>query len=240
MCAKTASLLSHIARPSGLLDLAHFLDKTENTLSADDQAQLHAFIRKEISDVPRLRDVQIAQVDSDRPVGFYNPRSNTITTNTKASIPVMAHELEHAKRLGQNSVYRKLVDISSQLTGFNEQVVRPAAEGAEVATKKKFLPYMSGLAKLTIPASIGAALLLKDNPVLRNKVLGAMAAATAVAAVPRIYEEVQATRHALNYVPDKMEAVKTLAPGAIAYSIYGAQAPLLALLVKALANKLSP
>lgn len=203
--------LGSLARPSGLAQLRAYLESSDKPLSLEDAAALRAFLRREIATAdPDVSATKLRIGRTGYGGGAYFPKSNLISVEKPANLPVLGHEIGHARRLSDSTAYRALVDISSRLQAITQLTAAPAA----LAT--------AGLV---------------ENVAKRNKIIGAIAAVSALSSLPRLYEEIQATRDALRYVPDRTEAIKRLAPGLVSYTVSAALAPTAALLINAAANK---
>lgn len=193
--------LGSLAKPSGLARLQKYLETEGKPASPQELTALKQYVRSEIADEPSLDNVGL-RVTPTFGGGQYFVQARRIHVTNPTDLPVLAHEIGHAKNLSSNpnNVYNQLQQASRSVLRFQKQ------NGSYI------LPLLMTLPLLTRASTTARSM----RPILR-KILGGAAIGSLVAGAPVLYEEAQATANAVNRVPKKTEAVKELVPGFLDY-----------------------
>jgi len=125
-------------------------------------------------------------------VGNYNPSSDTVSVGVN-NPAVVGHELGHARNLRDAPTYSKLVQAVQNLANINTAIALPAM--------------------LAIRA-------LVSNPDTQREIFNIASGASAMLAAPGLVEEVAASVDAVKHAPDKLQAIKTLAPAFLTHAVH--------------------
>ena len=177
----------------GALTTASGLTRAAKALNAspEDMVRIYSYSKKFIEDEPSLASMEIGKSSGG---SFYDIDNKRIALGT-SDPDVFAHEVGHAQRLHDASgAYKTLLKGSKALT------------------------RMLGMAALPGAASLTYSPAVDDSN--KKTILRGLAAASALAALPNLAEEVAATANALSNSTSKLKTLKNLAPGLASHSFH--------------------
>jgi hypothetical protein len=205
------STLGALARPSGLARLQAHLARTDHQLSKNEESTLQQLIYDELQEDPSLESTRLRVGQTGAGGAAYLPKSRLISVTHPGDLPALAHELGHARSVGDSqNAYGQLQNLSRKLWAVTQFA--------------------------TLPAAIGTAILTKGA--LRNKILGTLALLSALPALPVLFEEGAATLHAAQKLPSDQPVWKRTLPALGSYAIAAALPPATALITRSIANRL--
>jgi len=177
----------------GALTTASGLTRAAKALNAspEDMVRIYSYSKKFIEDEPSLADMQVGKSSGG---SFYDIDKKRLALGT-SDPDVFAHEVGHAQRLHDaGDTYKSILKGSKALT----RLLGTAA--------------LPGAAALTYSPSVD------DSS--KKTILRGLAAASALAALPNLVEEVAATSNALANSTSKLRTLKNLAPGLASHSLH--------------------
>lgn len=124
--------------------------------------------------------------------GMYYPRSDTVQLGV-VNPAVVGHEMAHAQNLRNAPLYSKILRVANTVANINNKAAIPAM--------------------LALRTFVG-------NENTRNEILNILSGVSAAVAAPGLMEELGASMAAIKNVPNKLQAVKSLAP---AFLLHAAQ-----------------
>lgn len=116
--------------------------------------------------------------------GMYFPTSDTVRLGV-INPAVVGHEMAHAQNLRNAPLYSKILRVANTVANINNKAAVPAM--------------------LALRMFVG-------NENTRNEILNILSGVSAAVAAPGLMEELGASMAAIKNVPDKLQAVRTLAP----------------------------
>lgn len=116
--------------------------------------------------------------------GMYYPGSNTVRLGV-INPAVVGHEMGHAQNLQNAPLYSKILRVANTVASINNKAAVPAM--------------------LALRAFVG-------DKGTRNEILNILSGVSAAVAAPGLMEELGASLAAIKNVPDKLQAIKSLAP----------------------------
>lgn len=177
--------LHDLTQPSGIQQV---VDATGGTRSFYNQpgnaAGLAEVAANAITRNPSLSEVHIRLVPN-LPNAFYNYDKGEILLGI-TNPAVLAHEIEHADNIRQNSLYSNMLRVAEGISRLNNVAA--------------------------LPTMLALRLMIKD-PERRDDILKTLAGLSAAVAAPGLAEEGSATFRAIKHQPGhRIEMMKTLAP----------------------------
>ena len=121
---------------------------------------------------------------------YYDYENNEILLGL-VNPDALAHELGHAENLKQKGLYTKILRVAQGVAKINNIAA--------------------------VPVMLGLRTMVKDEDT-RNDILSALSAVSSAVAAPLLLEEASASYQALHNAPDKLQALKTLAPAFLAHA----------------------
>ena len=199
--------LGTLAQPSGMGQLREHMQATHDPLDPAQLQEIGQFLREELQDSPALAKTRFRVGPTGLGGGAYLPQQNLVSVD-EPKIPVMAHELGHAKSISTaSSAYKTLQSISRKLWKINTLGALPAA---------------AAVAALIAPGAAQA------------QAFDRLTAISIGLAAPTLLEEAGASLDAMQHVPDKMEGLKYMVPGFATYAAMAAIPPIVYQLSKRL------
>jgi hypothetical protein len=182
--------LADLTSPEGL---RHVVDATGGTRSfynrPDKAFGLAEVAHNAIQRNPNLAGVRIRLVPN-LPNAFYNYDKGEILLGI-TNPAVLAHEIEHADNIKQDSMYASMLRVAEGISRLNNVAA--------------------------VPTMLALKTFLRD-PERRNDILKTLAGLSAAVAAPGLVEEASATARALKHQPGKrIEMLKTLGPAYLAH-----------------------
>ena len=193
--------LGSLARPSGLARLQEHLEAKGEPASLQELVALQQYVQNEVADEAALDNVSL-RVTPTYGGGQYFARARRINVTNPTRLAPLAHEVGHAKSLATD-----LDDPYNQLQQVSRSILK-----IQKKNEKYVLPLLMTLPLLTRASSMAG----KMRPVIQ-KILGGAAIGSLVAGAPVLYEEAQATANAIDWVPEKTEAIRKLVPSFLDY-----------------------
>lgn len=186
-----AETIQSLTTRPGVETLARRLQRASGYFHEPDQAQyISPTVLRFLETDPRLRNVRLRHQLGS--VGSYHPQTDTVSVGV-SNPAVVGHELGHARNMRDAPVYSKLV-----------QAVQRAAN---VSTA------------ISLPAMLAIRALVSD-PDTRREVFNIASGASAMLAAPGLVEEIAASVDAVKHAPDKLQAIKTLAPAFLTHVVH--------------------
>lgn len=182
--------LEDLTKPEGLQEVVNATGGTRSFYNRPEQALgLAEVAHNAITRNPNLAKVNI-RVVPHLPNAFYNYDKGEILLGI-TNPAVLAHEIEHADNIKQQSLYGNLLRVAE------------------------------GIARLNNVAALPTMLALRTfihDPEKRDDILQTLSGVSAAVAAPGLAEEASASLRAIQHNPDKRrELLKTLAPAYMAH-----------------------
>ena len=177
-------VLADLTQPEGLQTVIQATGGTRSFYNQPGKLEELATVAKNaIARNANLAQVRV-QVVPNLPNAFYNYDKGEILLGI-TNPAVLAHEIEHADNIRQNSMYSNMLRV---------------AEGVARLNNVMALPTMLALR------------VFMQDPEKRDDILKTLAGLSAAAAAPGLVEEASASMNALKHNPNRIEMLKTLAP----------------------------
>lgn len=188
--------LADLTRPKGLQQV---VDATGGTRSFYNQPEkalgLAEVAHNAIQRNPAMANVRIRLVPN-LPNAFYNYDKGEILLGI-TNPAVLAHEIEHADNIKQDSLYSSMLRVAEGISRLNNVAA--------------------------IPTMLALRLFIND-PERRDDILKTLSGLSAAVAAPGLVEEASATVRALRHQPGRrMEMLKTLGPAYLAHLAHSMQ-----------------
>jgi plasmid stabilization system protein ParE len=184
--------LADLATPEGVAVVVQATGGTNSFYNQPQQGEgLRTVAEAAIAKTPNLGRVPV-RVVPNLPNAFYNYERGEIILGI-VNPAVLAHEIEHARNIQQEGLYRKMLRVAEGVTRLNNLAAMPAVLGL-----RTFL----------------------DDESKRDDILKTLAGLSAAVAAPGLVEEASASLQALKKHPDKLEFSKTLAPAFMAHLMH--------------------
>lgn len=183
--------LKWLATPEGAAALAQRVGGVQSFWNEGPEAaqDVRDLIQKALDKRPELEDIKL-RIRPGSP-GGYHPGSDTIVLGV-SNPAVAAHELGHAKNIRDSVVYGKILQAANHLANINNTVA--------------------------IPAMLGLRAFVGDEGI-RNEILNILSGTSAALAAPGLVEELSASIDAVKDSPNKLQALKTLAPAFLTHLV---------------------
>jgi hypothetical protein len=181
--------LQDLTRPDGIQHLVAVTGGTSSFYNQPARAEgVRAVALNAIAQNPQMAHVKV-KILPNLPNTFYNYDKRELLLGL-VNPDALAHELEHANNIRQDSLY---------------QSVLSAAQGVSRVNNIMALPTVLALRTFI------------QDPKRRDDILKTLSAASAAIAAPGLVEEASASVQAVKQSPHKMEAMKTLGPAFLAH-----------------------
>jgi hypothetical protein len=177
--------LADLTRPEGIQQVVEATGGTQSIYNQPEQAfGLAEVAHNAIQRNPALASVHVRLVPN-LPNAFYNYDKGEILLGI-TNPAVLAHEIEHADNIKQDSLYSNMLRISQGISRINNIAA--------------------------IPTMLALRTFIND-PERRDDILKTLAGLSVATAAPGLLEEASATTRAIKHQPGRrMEMLKTLAP----------------------------
>jgi hypothetical protein len=182
--------LADLTRPEGLQQVVDATGGTQSFYNQPDKAYgLAEVAHNAIQRNPAIAGVHVRLVPN-LPNAFYNYDKGEILLGI-TNPAVLAHEIEHADNIKQDSLYSNMLRVAETISRLNNVAA--------------------------IPTMLALRTFIND-PERRDDILKTLAGLSAAAAAPGLMEEASATVRALRHQPGRrMEMLKTLGPAYLAH-----------------------
>lgn len=181
--------LQDLTRPDGIQHLVAVTGGTASYYNQPARAEgMRAVALNAIAQNPQMAHVKV-KILPNLPNTFYNYDKRELLLGL-VNPDALAHELEHANNIRQNSLYQRVLSAAQGVSRVNNIMALPT-----VLALRTFI----------------------QDPERRDDILKTLSAASAAIAAPGLVEEASASVRAVKQSPHKMEAMKTLGPAFLAH-----------------------
>ena len=183
-------ILRDLTKDEGLRDLLAATGGTDSFFNYPERIQgVRDVAQRAIDATPAIANTKV-RVMPNIANAYYDYESNEILLGL-VNPDALAHELGHASNLRQKGLYTKILRTAQGVAKINNIAA--------------------------VPVMLGLRTMVKDKAA-RDDILNALSAVSSAAAAPMLLEEATASIQALYNAPDKLQALKTLAPAFLAHA----------------------
>jgi len=181
--------LQDLTRAEGIQHLVAVTGGTRSFYNQPMKADgVRAVALNAIAQNPQMAHIKV-KILPNLPNTFYNYDKRELLLGL-VNPDALAHELEHANNLRQESLYQKVLSAAQGVSRINNV--------------------------MALPTVLALRTFIKDQN-RRDDILKTLSAASAAIAAPSLVEEASASLRAIQQSPHKLEAMKTLGPAFMAH-----------------------
>jgi hypothetical protein len=183
-------ILRDLTQAKGLSELLAATGGTDSFFNYPERIDgVRNVAQQAIASSPAMANTQV-RIMPNIANAYYDYENNEILLGL-VNPDALAHELGHAENLKQKGLYTKILRVAQGVAKINNIAA--------------------------VPVMLGLRTMVKDEDT-RNDILSALSAVSSAVAAPLLLEEASASYQALHNAPDKLQALKTLAPAFLAHA----------------------